>query len=332
MNTSSSFEISSEILNKSFLSYENDSKEDIQDSFSLNEIVPTHGHGNPVKAKINELAKLQVEKKLSGTAVNSIIPILNSVPGASIEIPHDHEYVRKHTELIFETKFYAKCEKCKELGLCGIACAECGEMLQKTEKEYFIYIPIGQQIKKSLIENFEEIKNYINRPRNDNITDIDDGEVQRELIAQNPDKNILSFTLNIDGGVISEKSAKSLWPVQLYQNYLPPIKRYLTENILLAGLYHDGKKPDPFELLFPLLQDFKQLYNGVQLIRDGIIYDFLPILLLCSCDLPARASMQNFKQFNGIQACPICLHPTKKKCGKWTCGTPIHKRKRAIKN
>lgn len=313
MNASSSFEISNEILEKSFLSYENDtSKEDVQGSFSFNEIVTTNDYENPVKSKITELAKLQVKKKLSGAAVIDIIPILNNIPGASIEIPQDQRYIQKNTEMVFEIKFYVKCAKCKELGLCDVQCAKCGNMLKKTETDYFIYIPIGPQIKKSLVDHFEEIIKYINRPRSGNVTDIDEGKVQKELTAQNPDKKILSFTLNIDGGVISEKSSKSLWPVQLYQNYLPPIKRYLTENILLVGLYYDAKKPDPFELLFPLLQDFQQLYNGVQLVYDGIIYDFLPILLFCSCDLPARALIQHFKYLTGTEACPICLHGAEK--------------------
>lgn len=310
MNTSSSLEISTEILEKSFLSYENDtSKEDIRNSFTLNEIDSTNGYENPVKTKINELAKLQVKKKLSGAALNEIIPILNNVPGASIEIPQDKRYVQKNTEMVFETKYYGKCLKCKDLVLCDVECDKCGILIEKKKTNYFIYIPVGPQIKKSLVENFEEIRDYVNRPRNGNITDIDDGKIQKELIAQNPDKTILSFTLNIDGGVISEKSSKSLWPIQLYQNYLPPIKRYLTKNILLVGLYYDNKKPDPFELLFPLLQDFQQLHNGVQLVYDGILYDFLPILLFCTCDLPARCSIQNFKYLTGTEACPICLHP-----------------------
>lgn len=309
MNASSSFEISSELLEKSFLSYENDtSKEDDQDSFNLNEIFASNEYTNPVKTKINDLNKLQIKKKLCGAAVNDIIPILNSVPGASIEIPNDKRYMNKNTEFIYEIKFYAKCVKCKELGLCGAQCDKCGIVLKKTETDYFIYIPVGQQIKKTLVDNLMEIKQYINRPRNGKITDIDDGKVQKEIISKNPDKNVLSLTLNIDGGVISEKTSKSLWPVQLFQNFIPPIKRYLPENILLVGLYYGDQKPDPFELLFPLLQDFQQLYNGVQLVYDGIIYDFLPVLLFCSCDSPARAMVQNFKYVTGTEACPICMH------------------------
>lgn len=47
------------------------------------------------------------------------------------------------------------------------------------------------------------------------------------------------------------------------------------------------------------------MYNGKQ-------FDFMPLLLYCVCDLPARASVQNFKHSTGTSACPYCLHPGKK--------------------
>lgn len=121
---------------------------------------------------------------------------------------------------------------------------------------------------------------------------------------------MLSLTLNIDGGLIADKSTHSLWPVQLYQNYIPPEIRFLPENILVAGLYYGDHKPDPYELLYPLLSELRHLFEiEIQLMHNGIQYDFLPILLYCSCDLPARAILQNFKHPTGANACPVCLHP-----------------------
>lgn len=143
MNASSSFEISNETLEKSFLSYEDDtSKEDIEESFFLNGIVATNDCENPVKTKINELAKLQVKKKLSGAALIDIIPILNSTPGASIEIPQDKRYIQKNTEIIFDTKFYSKCVTCNELSLCNAQCDNCGKIVEKAKSDYFAYIQI----------------------------------------------------------------------------------------------------------------------------------------------------------------------------------------------
>lgn len=43
--------------------------------------------------------------------------------------------------------------------------------------------------------------------------------------------------------------------------------------------------------------------------HNGIQFDYLPMLLYCSCDLPARALLQNFKNSTGTNACPVCLHP-----------------------
>lgn len=139
--------------------------------------------------------------------MTDFIAIINSTPGALIEIPQDKRYVQKNTEMIFDTKYYTKC--CNQISLCNVMCNKCDKIVEKGKK-YFVYIPVEQQIKKSLVDNFEEILNYINRSRSsETITDIDDGCVQKQMNDQYPDKKILSFTLNIDGGVISEKSTKS---------------------------------------------------------------------------------------------------------------------------
>lgn len=87
------------------------------------------------------------------------------------------------------------------------------------------------------------------------------------------------------------------------------MKRFLPENIIIAGLYYDEQKPNPFDLLFPLLSDFRRLFEEhMQLIYNGVKYDFLPMLLHVCCDLPARAEIQNFKYPTGKNACPICYH------------------------
>lgn len=306
MNTSSSFEISNELLEKSFKEYENSHSEDCEDldlcSLSVNE-------RNPVKKKVKELNELQAKSKLSTRTLQKIIPILNSTPGATVEIPNSKRFLKANTEKLFEQKYYAKCVFCNELNLCGGPCNKCSRIVSKNRNNYFVYLPIEPQIKKSLIQHFDEINEYLDRPNREFFTDIDDGEVQKSVTQRHPMQKILSFTLNIDGGKIAEKSTKSIWPIQLYQNFLPPHIRFRPENILVAGLYYDEGKPNPFELLFPLLRDFNNFYNnGMQLIYNGLKYDFLPMLIHGSFDLPARAICQNFKLYSGTDACPICLH------------------------
>lgn len=309
MNKSSSFEISSETLDKSFSEYQNASNENIEDcarltvsACSISEIK------NPVKKKINELAQLQIQKKMSTSAITNIIPIINDVPGSSITIPNNKRFIASRTEKLLEPQFYVECFTCKEVKLFPGQC--CKKDLKKEQYEYFAYLPVETQIKSCLINHFEEIIEYVHRERSDALTDIDDGQVQKEICENHPEQIVLSFTLNIDGGVLAQKSTRSLWPIQLYQNYLPPSKRFAPENVIVAGLFYGQNKPNPFELLFPLLSEFRHLFDhGIKLIRDGKLYDFLPIIIHCCCDLPARALIQNFKCPTGKSACPICTHP-----------------------
>lgn len=94
---------------------------------------------------------------------------------------------------------------------------------------FFVYLPIEDQIKQTLIENFDTIVEFLNRSKTDAFTDADDGNVQKELIAKYGQGKVLSLTLNYDGGKIVDKSPRSLWPVQIYQNFLPPSLRFSPE-------------------------------------------------------------------------------------------------------
>lgn len=44
------------------------------------------------------------------------------------------------------------------------------------------------------------------------------------------------------------------------------------------------------------------------------------VLLQCSADLPARASMTNMKNFNGLYGCLYCTNP-----GKTETSAPLHR-------
>lgn len=199
--------------------------------------------------------------------MSKIVPMINNTPGACVSIPKSSQYLKRSIEQLFEPKFYAKCPTCKEINVCPGNCNSCGEFIEKKRNDYFVYFPIEPQIKKHLIENFEEICAYMNRQRNEMLPDIDDGEVEKNVHKEYLPQEVLTFTLNIDGGVITEKTSKSLWPIQLYLNFLPPMKRFLPKNIIVAGLYYDEHKPNTFELLFPMLNDFRRLFEeGIQLV------------------------------------------------------------------
>lgn len=302
--SSSSFEISSETIEKSFSEYETITEGDSSEPIFFSEEIK-----NPVKDVINKLSKLQVNKKLTLGTLDSIIPIINDSTSASIELPKIGKLFKSNVQKSFKSEFYVKCKKCCAYNIRDVPCSKCDTITEKKRNNFFIYIPIEPQIKKTLIEHFDSIRKHLNRELGSSYTDTDQGNVQSAIIKKYTPQNILSLTLNIDGGNVASNSTHSLWPVQLYQNFLPPSKRFLPENILVVALHYGEKKPNPYELLFPLLRDLRHLSNvGIQLMYNGIQYDFLPLLLFSCCDLPARALLQSFKHPTGSEACPVCVY------------------------
>lgn len=276
MNQSSSFELSSETLEKTFCEY---TESDISDSSQSN-IHLVRDIKNPVKQKVNELAQLQVQSKISSRAIHKIVPLISSTPGASIDIPNGSRFFKSSVHKAFAFTVYVNCTKCNELVEYPQLCHKCNTAVKKGMDNYLIYIPIERQIEACLIEHFQKIREHLNRKLGDDFMDVEDGAIQRKIIEQYPAHKILSLTLNTDGGRVAEKSNRSLWPVQLYQNYLPANIRFLPQNILVVGLFYGENKPNPFDLLFPLLKDLRNLSEtGMQLMYDGNQYDFLPMLL-----------------------------------------------------
>ena len=48
--------------------------------------------------------------------------------------------------------------------------------------------------------------------------------------------------------------------------------------------------------------------NGFSWTRNGDMKQTTIVNLLCSCDSPARAMLQGFKQYNGRHGCSFCTH------------------------
>lgn len=92
---------------------------------------------------------------------------------ASVEIPSNKNTRNKFVYKSIKEYYYAQCEKCGELCECPGRCINCKQSVKKKIDNFFIYLPIEQQIKQTLIEHFDKIQNYLNRPRMDGLTDAD---------------------------------------------------------------------------------------------------------------------------------------------------------------
>lgn len=101
----------------------------------------------------------------------------------------------------------------------------------------------------------------------------------------------------------------SIWPVQLYQNYLPPTIRFKPENVLLCCLFFGAKKPNMNILLHNLASEIDWLQrNKIKFLRSGKLFQCAPIVMFCSADLPARAMLSGLKTYSGSNACTACVH------------------------
>ena len=105
--------------------------------------------------------------------------------------------------------------------------------------------------------------------------------------------------------------------------------RYLRKNIILAGLWFARSKPTMTTFVRPVMDQLSTLSstgmpNDISVITCFVLFtctcNYAGItiktpcgemtskarLLLCSVDLPARASMLNMKLYNGKHACAYC--------------------------
>lgn len=228
------------------------------------------------------------------------------MPNVSIKIPKNPvKCVNK--EIDFEILFI--CDTCDEIVMKNDKCSGCDRCFKKNSKQnnYLVYISLEKQIRRLL----NEIINYLKRDHNSNVlSDIDDGTLFKKVIAKNPNVHTLSLTMNTDGANIYKSSKGSLWPVQLYANFLPPKYRYAPENIIVTTLYYGNKKPAMTSLFYTLAAELDYLKEKLIIIYKGNeMWSFWPTVILGVFDLPARAEAQGMKGPNGKFCCPFCFHP-----------------------
>lgn len=217
---------------------------------------------------------------------------------------------------LFDVFKFVKCGKCQKITKIDSHvhksnCVRCNAAIKTTETNFFIGIPIEQQIKKSVRENWSYISKF-DTSGDDNsqsYSDAHDGKILKDLLKQyaESDVNILSLCLNLDGANKYKSSVLSVWPIQLVQNYLPPSIRFLPHNIIVAGLYYHQKKPDCFEYMLPLVNELIELsQRKITMDIDGEEFVFKPAITHCSVDLPAKSLLQAIKQYGGYESCTYC--------------------------
>lgn len=252
--------------------------------------------------------------------MQQLAKLVNGVKGAHFRLPESKYQLQRVHKPIFDYELHYKCQKCKKYTAlhssiqsnqlqCNVA--NCGVTIKKAKDNFFVYIPLEQQLRVSIKRHFDSIMRYRNREKTEeSIADVHEGNICKQIDSMNPNSTNLKFVMNTDGAQIFKSTTLSLWPVLLYQNFLPPRLRFIPTNMLVVALYFGNHKMDMHEYLFPFIKELSQLQ------KSGIIIEsvakemlFKPFISNCACDLPARAAVQSLMQYNGKGACGYCFHP-----------------------
>ncbi|KAK3932736.1 Phosphoglycerate kinase, partial [Frankliniella fusca] len=175
----------------------------------------------------------------------------------------------------------------------------------------FIHLPLIPQVQRMCNRpNFaRDVEYRFNRVKenNSNLEDIYDGKAYKAAEQQfRAGETNLTLTWNTDGLQVFNSSLMSLWPFYFVINELPPNKRFLTENMLIGGIWCGVTKPHPNLSLKHIFQDLKVLQNGISINENSVSKVY--VKLICgTCDAPAIAYFLNMKTHSGFYSCHLCL-------------------------
>ncbi|KAK3918412.1 Guanine nucleotide-binding protein subunit alpha-13, partial [Frankliniella fusca] len=179
--------------------------------------------------------------------------------------------------------------------------------------DYFLTFPVVPQLKKKFqrpdFMQHLQYKTTRSKINENNIEDVFDGQVYKGAETRMMNENGITFTLNTDGIQIFKSNTYSLWPIYLVINEVPPEKRYLSENLIIAGLWGSLLKPHPNVYLLPIYKELAALKIGVQIPVYG---EQEPVQIVAeticaTCDAPATSLFMNMKSHSGFYSCPVCL-------------------------
>lgn len=206
------------------------------------------------------------------------------------------------------------CENCqKNLNNENDKCENC----ESTKKSYFIQVPVKSQLRelyrrRGFYECVQDRFHARSRDNSHDITDVYKGSLYRRFIDSGflADRNNISLTWYTDGIPVYKSSRVSMWPVNLSINELPFEERTKRENLLMIGLWFGPQKPNANNYFHKFYHQFKKLSTGVDIIlaNDQTI-KIKAVLLMGTCDLPAKCQFFNFTYYMGAYGCPSCLWP-----------------------
>lgn len=178
---------------------------------------------------------------------------------------------------------------------------------------YFLQFSLDLQLKLIMSDDkfLENVLNFSKRVKEnkENIEDIQDGEIFKELKGKGFFKRLLDFSLSwyTDGFQLFRSSKYNLWPFYFTINNIPFRFRRVKENVMIAVIWFGKQKPIANLILKHIYDDIIKLFNGVNVtLKNDQTVVVKSIVTGGSADLDAKAIFGNNVRWNGNYACQIC--------------------------
>lgn len=212
-------------------------------------------------------------------------------------------------------EFHIKCSACKNFIASEkneTLCIQCELPIKTSKCDYFVSMPIEQQLKLTLDKYYDDILAYgENVMQSNDIADLHNANVFKNAQKKFPSSKILPLIINTDGVKVYNCSTDSLWMIQICQAFLPPAIRFIHTNILIVAAHFGETKPNMHDFFYPFLKEMVEINKngGMQITRNGKEHRFIPLVIGCCCDLPAKDDLQGMIGFSGYNGCGFCFHP-----------------------
>lgn len=189
--------------------------------------------------------------------------------------------------------------------ICGACCREYEKTVLKREGNYFLQIPLTEQLKAMV--NSDLYAKF--RKESELDSDVVTGKTYCSLREANVfAEHDITIQFNVDGVQLFNSSTTSMWPIQVAINELSYTDR--RDNILLCGVWYGKSKPKMETFLKFFVDELIDLHQvGITRIDpEGREISIKVHAIVCSVDSVARPLLQNIHQYNGEFGCPFCLN------------------------
>lgn len=247
-----------------------------------------------------------IKHHLTQRALVDLLGMLNVMAGSKI-FPESYEAFAaafpdpyNHSRVYFCTKCQSRMGKTapEKQSICPTR--DCGNK----KFDFFISIPIEQQIRETMLKYRKEITDYEEIVEQETLSDINQGEVVKNIRTEVTGK-LITLSVNTDGAAPYRSSInKPCYPIFVTINNLPPRIRFDKNNLLMAAVWLSKGEPN-----MPLF--FKEFCEEMIELNTGILIgsDVYQVVVIQNClDSVARPKLQNSTQFNGRFGCSLCLH------------------------